>query len=210
MQPLSDMPCMKLNFCAIPECFRNWKQAICWNIFFFPDISFIVIIDCYAVYVVYVSSDRLLINPLMTIDYFLKPLISRPQSVKLKSFSNPFPFSQQEDSGKYFQSTQSHVLLCVWLGYKAGVRPPSEICPGRRDSGEWLQATAHHRLLHPKPGAQKDPGEDPVDTVRWQKSGFRREVGHQNELGTISLSCRSQTSPCGRVNVLLQRTSRGH
>lgn len=57
------------------------------------------------------------------------------------------------------------MLLCVWPGYKAGVRPPPEICPRRRDSGERLQATAHHRLLHSKPGAQKDPGEDPVDTI---------------------------------------------
>lgn len=95
------------------------------------------------------------------------------------------------------------MLLCVWPGHKAGVRPSPEIRPGRRDSAAWLQATAHHRLLHPKPGAQEDPGENPVDTVCRQKPGFRRKVGGQN--WTLSLCRRSQTSPWGCVNRLLIR-----
>lgn len=62
-------------------------------------------------------------------------------------------------------------------GHKAGVRSPPEIRAGGHAPRERLPTAAHHRLLHPEPGAQEDPGEDAAHAVRRQKPGLRREVG---------------------------------
>lgn len=77
------------------------------NIFpFFRRLSsFIVIIDFNVAHSVYLTVllkallKRLVINPPMTMDYFRKPLTSRPQSIKLESFPGPFELTGQEDSG---------------------------------------------------------------------------------------------------------------
>lgn len=76
----------------------------------------------------------------------------------------------------------------MWSGHKVGVCSSSEICARRHTTWKWLQTTAHHCLLHPKPGTKKDYGEDSAHTVCWQKPVFWWEVGSvHSDINSLSV-----------------------